>query len=87
MDRYQIAANAEIAEVTGRWLKLSKAQQENIFGAYLFGKQSLWIDLNGQGEVTASASCCFGTDSNVARWSLDEVAKAAQAGTKLRCDR
>lgn len=89
MNKYEIAANAEIAGIAGlnKGVKLTAAQQKEIFGAYLFGKQNLYIDLDGQGEVTATASCCFGTDCNQMTWTLDEVANAVNAGKKLRCDR
>jgi hypothetical protein len=86
ISKYEIAAKVAVEGIERRWLKMTAAEQKDVFGAYVFGKQSLWIDAEGQGELIVHRSCCFGTDGMTARFSFDDVAAAANAGRKLRCD-
>ena len=82
MTKYDIAANAEIAEIAGKRVRLTASQQRSIFGAYVFGRQTINVSTDGQGEVVATIAVLF--DSVYARWTLEEVAAAANEGRKLR---
>lgn len=83
-DKYHIAAACGLLSLDGRPVKLTKDQQTAIFGAYIFGKQNLLFDSNGQGTLVVWASACFGTDSNSSRWTFEEAARAAREGTDVK---
>ncbi len=82
-DKYEIAAAAALANIEGRWLKLTAGQQRSIFGAYLFGQKTVRVDCNGQGRVEVTYSVCFGTDWASAEFTMDQVAAAANEGRRL----
>lgn len=85
MNKYDIAAMIEVMGIAGQRVKMSAAQQREIFGAVIFGKQNVQFDLTGQGmvEVTRNTS---GPTSDLLfnQFSLDEVVAAAQTGKELR---
>lgn len=83
-DKYEIAAKAHLAGVDhGRWVRLTAAQQRDIFGAYLFGKKSLRISTDGQGSVEYVHSVCYGTDFSGGVYSLERIAEAVNGGHRL----
>jgi hypothetical protein len=82
-NRYEIAANCEIAGLAGKSVKLSAQEQREIFGAYVFGKQTLIISLENQGGVTAQ-KMSYPIDTLFHTWTLAEVAEAVNAGKKLQ---
>lgn len=86
MNKYEIAAAAALNALEGRWVRLTSQEQREVFGAYLFGRQEVRVDLLGQGKVEARkrAGCGFTRDTLWAEWTLDEVAQAARAGRALR---
>lgn len=81
--KYDIAARAEIAGISGKRVKLTAGEQREIFGGYVFGKQDITVDTHNQGAVKASRSV-IPRDCVFATWALDDVAEAVNEGRKLR---
>jgi hypothetical protein len=85
VNKYEIAANVEIAGIAGVAVKLTATEQKAMFGGAVFGKQSIRFDLTGQGKVTATRSATkWAQDTLFGEWTLDELAKAIEDGRELR---
>lgn len=83
MDRYQIAANVELAKLDGFHGRLRAEKQREIFGANLFGRKEIKIDATNQGRVSGSYCVCFGTDRTTFEFSFDQISKAANSRGRL----
>lgn len=83
--KYEIAANIALKGIEGQWVRMSAQEQREVFGAFIFGKLQIRVDLNGQGKVEARkrAGCSFTGDMLWNEWTLDQVAAAASTGRKL----
>ncbi len=89
MNKYEIAANVTLKGIEGQPVRMSAQEQREVFGAAVFGRFEICIDLNGQGKVTGRKNAGHGNicrDSIFNEWTLEEIAEAAKSGRKLRCD-
>jgi len=77
--RHTIAAAIELAELTGKWFRLTAASQRELFGHVLFGKCKMYVDHDG---IRAVRSVCFGTDFTDVRLTWDDVERHMTNGTR-----
>lgn len=60
-DWYTLGAALALANLENRWIKVSAAQQREILGKVMFGKQSVGMF---DGELRLTRKVAFGTDSD-----------------------
>ena len=70
-----------LADLEGKWVRLSAADQRAILGANVFGKQAFRVV--GDGTVEISRSTAFGMDSEIASYDLYAIKSAAAQGKRL----
>ena len=78
-DRYTVAAAFQLADLTGRWVRLSADSQRAVFGLVLFGKCQMYVGDNG---IRVIRSVCFGTDFSETRFDWADVEKYMAKGCK-----
>lgn len=74
IDKYQIAANIELAELDGYKGKMSAKMQRELFGTYLFGRKTINIDARNQGRVWGTYSMAYGMDWGSFDISFERIA-------------
>ena len=80
MNKYEIAANLELNNLSNFEGKMSAAQQRAVFGANVFGKKTVKIDNTNQGNVEVWYSAAFGTDTSHTVKSFDEIVTFLNTG-------
>ena len=75
MNKYQIAANVKRTKLDGFHGKMKAKLQKLIFGGYYFGRATITIDCNGQGNVQTFRTICFGTDWDIQNYSFETISK------------
>lgn len=75
MNKYDVAALIAIAGLdTNEYMKLSAAQQRELFGYNAFGKVNVRFNPDGQGCIELYRSCCYGTDIAWTTYTYEELA-------------
>lgn len=77
MTKYEIAANVMLENVDGFEGRMTAGMQRKVFGRAIFGKKTIKINADGQGEVTGRYSTAFGTDSVFFAFSFERIANLA----------
>ena len=75
-----VASALALAELEGRWIRLSAATQRKLLGFPVFGKRAIYSD---GGNVRTMHSAAFGTDANVDIWTWADVTRAAREKRQL----
>jgi hypothetical protein len=72
---------AALAGIENKWVRLSAAQQRQVIGSPVFGKQQLRA--NDDGTVDVMRSTCFGADHEQANYGINSISAAAAQGKRL----
>lgn len=74
-DGPSLAAALALADLEGKWIRLSASVQRRALGFSVFGKKSIFSD--GNAGVRVMHSAAFGTDASVYSYSWDDITRAA----------
>ena len=83
IDKYNIAENITRFGFDYFCGNMSAKIQREVFGAYLFGKKYILIDMKDCGRVSGTFKTAFGQDWNSFDFSFDQIAEAVNSGRKL----
>ena len=70
-----------LAGIEGKWIRMSAADQRAIIGHPVFGKQSICVKEDGTVDVVRKT--CFGSDSEIATYTPDRIARAVAEKKRL----
>lgn len=70
-----------LADLEGKWIRLSARMQRLLLGSVVFGKQSVCV--TPEGEVLVQRSTCFGMDREIGSYGLYEIKSAVAIGKQL----
>jgi hypothetical protein len=70
-----------LADLEGKWIRLSADTQKALLGSNVFGKQEFRV--NTDGTVDVSRSTAFGMDSEIAQYDLHAIKRAIERRVRV----
>lgn len=78
-DRYTVAAAFQLAELTGKWVRLTAETQRAVFGANLLGKCEMLVEDEG---IKVLRTACYGTDFSFSRFDWTRFEEVMAEGRR-----